>query len=469
MKAQASLPLPTGLPDGLPPPASSEHLAAVEKELSAAALPMLGPGPELERLSRDFFDYSPVLLPLLAGRLAQRVVKAERTDQVLLVAAACARHRVPLTVRGAGTGNYGQCVPLAGGVVLDLSGLNRLRGFDPASGLVTAEAGCLLADLDRQLAPHGRALRLGPSTWRSATLGGFIAGGSGGIGSLRWGFLRDPGNLLGLEVVTMEAEPRLLRLDATASRALNHAYGTNGILTAITLPTTAAVPWRQVVADFDDWEAALEAARLLPATALLLNALCLLEEAVAHQLPLPGGCPPPDGHRLLLLAAPHAMSALEPLLAELGGRLVWQAPEGESRGVPLRELGWNHTTLHLRAHDPGWTYLQMLLPQPEAPALGALKRRWGEDMLWHLEAVRQQGSQRLAALPLVRWRGREELVALMEQAADLGALIFNPHVFTVEDGGLGVIDADQVAAKAAHDPAGLLNPGKLRGWTQRLH
>jgi hypothetical protein len=55
----------------------------------------------------------------------------------------------------------------------------------------------------------------------------------------------------------------------------------------------------------------------------------------------------------------------------------------------------------------------------------------------------------------------------MEQAADLGAVIFNPHVFTVEDGGLGVIDADQVAAKAAHDPAGLLNPGKLRGWMQR--
>jgi hypothetical protein len=160
------------------------------------------------------------------------------------------------------------------------------------------------------------------------------------------------------------------------------------------------------------------------------------------------------------------MPALEPLLAQMGGRLIWQAPEGESRGIPLRELGWNHTTLHLRAHDSGWTYLQMLLPQPESPALAALKRRWGEDLLWHLEAVRQQGSQRLAALPLVRWRGREALLALMEQAADLGAVIFNPHVLTVEDGGLGVIDADQVAAKAAHDPAGLLNPGKLRGWRQ---
>ena len=42
-------------------------------------------------------------------------------------------------------------------------------------------------------------------------------------------------------------------------------------------------------------------------------------------------------------------------------------------------------------------------------------------------------------------------------------LVFNPHALTVEDSGLGVIDAAQVAAKRAHDPAALLNPGKLRG------
>jgi len=71
------------------------------------------------------------------------------------------------------------------------------------------------------------------------------------------------------------------------------------------------------------------------------------------------------------------------LLADLGGTLIWQAPEQGQRGLPLRELCWNHTTLHARAHDPGWTYLQMLLPQPEAPFLSALKQRWGEDLLWH--------------------------------------------------------------------------------------
>jgi hypothetical protein len=55
----------------------------------------------------------------------------------------------------------------------------------------------------------------------------------------------------------------------------------------------------------------------------------------------------------------------------------------------------------------------------------------------------------------------------MAHCQELGAFVFNPHVITVEDGGLGVVDADQVAAKAAYDPKGLLNPGKLRGWIER--
>ncbi len=460
----------------MPARPNPEQIGTLARELAAAdpALVVLGPldsgsAPaqvaELQRLSRDFFDYSPVLVPLLEGHVADLVVRAGTVEQVVLVAGACARHGVPLTVRGSGTGNYGQCVPLQGGVVLDLTGLNRLRRLDPASGVVEVEAGCGMAALDQQLAPQGRALRLAPSTYRTATIGGFIAGGSGGIGSLRWGFLRDPGNLLGLEVVTVEPEPRVLRLDAAASQPLNHAYGTNGILTALRLPTCEAVAWQQLVVGFRQWEQAVAAACALGASALELNALSLLEAPISAQLPWPPECPAPDGeHRLLLLAAPAALEVLPGWLASLGGRMLWQAPQGESRGLPLREFTWNHTTLHWRSHHPDWTYLQMLLPQPEEPCLAALRQRWGDHLLWHLEGVRHQGAPRLACLPLLRWQGPEQLAALMAHCRELGAFIFNPHVLTVEDGGLGVIDADQVAAKAAYDPAGLLNPGKLRGW-----
>ena len=424
---------------------------------------------DLERLSRDYFDYSPLLVPLFSGQRAQLAVRATSVAQVRLVAGACARAGVPLTLRGAGTGNYGQCVPLAGGVVLELAGLDRLRDLDAETGVIEVEAGAVMAAVDQQLARQGRALRLVPSTYRSASIGGFIAGGSGGIGSLRWGFLRDQGNLLGLEVVTVEPEPRLLRLDAAASEPLNHAYGCNGIITALRLPTCEAVVWQQLVVGFSSWSAAVEASRALAATALLLNGLTLLEAPIAARSPWPQGCPAAGRgeHRLLLLAAPDALEVLPAWLAARGGTLVWQAPQGQSRGLPLRELSWNHTTLHWRAQVPGWTYLQLLLPQPELPVLEELSRQWGDALHWHLEAVRQQGAARLAALPLLRWQGEAPLQQLMAQLRQAGAVLFNPHVSTVEDGGLGVIDADQVAAKVAYDPAGLLNPGKLRGWLER--
>jgi len=462
--------LPAALPQPLPPPASPAQLEALAADLRAAGLQPLQAAEQLEALSADAFVYSPVLAPLLQGRRAQLGVKASSSEQVRRVAAACARHGVSLTLRGAGTGNYGQCVPLAGGLVLDITGLNRLLELDASSGVFCAEPGILLADLDQQLQARGRALRLLPSTVRTASLGGFVAGGSGGIGSLRWGFLRDPGHLLGMELITVEPEPRVLQLDAAAARPINHAYGCNGIITALTMASSAAVAWRQLVLEFAGWEQALAAAQQLPASALELNALCLLEAPVAARLPWPQGCPEADGggHRLLLLAAPDALPLLEGLVPQLGGRLLWQAPQGQSRGIPLRELTWNHTTLHVRAREPGFTYLQLVLPQPEGPALAALRARWGDDLLWHLEAVRSQGVQRLACLPLVRWRGSEALQALIDQARDLGCILFNPHVLSVEDGGLGVVDADQVAAKAAYDPAGLLNPGKLRGWLERV-
>jgi FAD/FMN-containing dehydrogenase len=454
----------------LPPRPSDALMRALERELMrlAPTLKVLSTAGELEKRSSDFHSFSPVLRQLLAGCRAQLAVCPRGVEEVTVVAGACARLGVPLTMRGAGTGNYGQCVPLAGGVVLEMGALAALREVEAATGVVEAEAGCLLADLDRRLLPHGRALRLAPSTYRTATLGGFIAGGSGGVGSLRWGFLRDPGHLLGLEVVTVEPEPRLLRLEGAACDPLNHAYGTNGILTALRLATTEAVGWWQLVAGFRDGEQALAVAREMPGTALLLQELCLLEAPLAAAMPWPAGCPSPASGeaRLLLLLSPDAVPLAAPWLASRGGTVVWQEPEADCRGLPLRELTWNHTTLHWRGKHPQWTYLQLLLPQPEGPFLARLRARWGDSLHWHVEAVRQGGTSRLAGLPVLRDQGIDSLQALMAECQEGGAVLFDPHVITVEDGGLGRIDAEQVACKRRLDPAGLLNPGKLRGWWQ---
>tara|TARA_Y100001968_G_scaffold116859_1_gene106239 strand:- start:8407 stop:9747 length:1341 start_codon:yes stop_codon:yes gene_type:complete len=425
-------------------------------------LQILDTDADCERFSKDFFDYSPVLKDQLHNSLADIIVRPFSVEAVIAVAGACKRNQIFLTLRGSGTGNYGQCVPIKGGVVMLMGELKKIRSLDSHSGVVTVEPGCLIKDLNKYLVENRRQLRLLPSTWRSASIGGFVAGGSGGIGSVRWGFLRDPGHLLGLEIITLEDIPRKLELDATDAEALNHAYGTNGIITSLTLATSPFIAWQEVAIDFSDWSDAVKCLQSISTSAIELYLCTLLENSIAKNLPTYRG--KPKGHRLLILVSADGLSTIERLAESFKGTFNYFGEEKESSGTGLRELTWNHTTLHMRSVDPEWTYLQMLLPQPETAFMSSLKTEWCDDLLWHLEAVKQKGVQRLAALPLVRWRGRELLEKLIKQCQDEGAIIFNPHVITVEDGGLGVIDVDQITAKRRFDPEGILNPGKLKGW-----
>jgi FAD/FMN-containing dehydrogenase len=77
-----------------------------------ADVPTITEAALIRQKSRDFYWYSPILKEQLRGRFGDVVVCPRSEADVLLVARACVRHRVPLTVRGAGTGNYGQAVPL---------------------------------------------------------------------------------------------------------------------------------------------------------------------------------------------------------------------------------------------------------------------------------------------------------------------------------------------------------------------
>lgn len=164
-----------------------------------------------KQLSKDFYWYSPILTAQLAGCVADLVVKVSTEDDVRQAAAVAAKWKLPLTVRAGGTGNYGQCVPLEGGIVLDVTQMCRVLDIQPGS--IRVEAGARMHDIDLAARETGQALRMWPSTWHVASIGGFIAGGFGGIGSFRHGILRDPGNLLRARVMTVEREPRVIELN----------------------------------------------------------------------------------------------------------------------------------------------------------------------------------------------------------------------------------------------------------------
>ena len=82
----------------------------------------------VEQLSRDFYWYSPVLRKQLDGKVADLVVQPLSAGEIQEVLRYCHAHDLPVTARGAGTGNYGQAVPLHGGVVLDLAADGSHRG-----------------------------------------------------------------------------------------------------------------------------------------------------------------------------------------------------------------------------------------------------------------------------------------------------------------------------------------------------
>lgn len=280
-----------------------------------------------------------------------------------------------------------------------------------------------------------------------------------------WGFLRDPGNVLGMEIVTVEPQPRRHQLMGAAAAPLNHAYGTNGIIVTLTMPTAPLRRWQELLVAVPGLEQGLDLADQLRRAALPIKELSLYDQRIVALVRPLGGAAHSGGGRLIAVVAMEAMETVKTHLRRHKAQLLAQRPQTVAGS--LRELTWNHTTLHARAADPAWTYLQLLLPPEPAAVLQALNRQQGDGLAWHLEAVRSGGESRWAALPLLRWNGAAPLAAVMETARNLGCTLFNPHVITVEDGGLGVVDGDQVQAKQAYDPAGLLNPGKLRGWLER--
>ena len=136
----------------------------------------------VRRKSRDFYWYSPVLKPLLDPMCAEMILNPRNPADLMRIAAAAARHNVPLTSRGGGTGNYGQAVPLQGGAVVEMTALDKVLWI--RNGAVRVQPGMKMLDLDIALRAEGWELRMHPSTKRTATIGGFICGGSGGIGSV---------------------------------------------------------------------------------------------------------------------------------------------------------------------------------------------------------------------------------------------------------------------------------------------
>lgn len=446
---------------------SADTLAAFRADLGATRV--FDDPKQLEARSKDYYWYSPILSRKLDGKTGQILIMPESEDEVIAVARAAARHGVPLTVRGGGTGNYGQCVPLDGGAVLDVTRMNRVIEVSP--GRVNCEAGARMEKVDEAVAETGQMLAMFPSTKRQATMGGFIAGGSGGIGSLRHGMLRDDGNVAYVRVVTVEPEPQVIELRGTDIQKVQHAYGTNGIITRLDFALVPRTDWRHVVALFDGYDAALRFAQAAQDGGMDTYLLTVVERRIAQFYKRLRDVFPSDRDGVFAMVAPETLDRFADLVAAHGGRISVQKTlvELEADNLPPAwECGWNHTTLQALKHEPGiWTYLQVAYPAPFDPALVMRQmQRYGDEVYFHHEMARMGGHVQIFALPLVRWTSSERIYQIIDEMERLdGCTIYDPHVVTIEDGGMKEIDSTQIDFKRRADPQGLMNPGKTRGWT----
>ena len=421
---------------------------------------------QLTKLSLDYYHFSPVLTPLLENKRADLVVRPTTEREVLQVARVCVQQKIPLTVRGAGTGNYGQCIPLEGGMVLDTTNMNRISWLKP--GLASVEPGVKLAAFDKKARKIGYELRMAPSTYRTATIGGFIGGGSGGIGSVTYGQLRDRGNLHAVRVVTLEDEPRVIELRGDQVQQINHAYGTNGIITQLEIPLAPAYPWAELIVIFDDFLTAAKFGEVLSNSDGIMKKLVSI-----HAAPIPSYFTalqrylPPGKHCALVTISEFSLEPFHELVKEHQGEVTYSKTAAEaSKGTSLAEFTWNHTTLHARSIDPNITYLQTLFSSLEQ--VEQMYRYFGDEVMMHLEFMRVEGKAIPGALQLVRYSSLERLEEIIRYHEDNGAFIANPHTYILEDGGRKTIDKEQLGFKQMVDPYGLMNPGKMRGWWKSI-
>lgn len=208
----------------------------VIEKLKAAA----GPNGWLDDTS-DLSSYLTEQRRLFTGS-SPLILRPDNVDAVSEILAICHEARVPVVPQGGNTGLVGGGIPYehGGEVVLNTSRLNKIRALDPQNFTITAEAGCVLADIQRAASDSGRFFPLSLGAEGSCQIGGNLSTNAGGTAVLRYGNMREL--TLGLEVVLADGT---IWDDLTGLRKNNTGYdlkhlfiggeGTLGVITAAVL------------------------------------------------------------------------------------------------------------------------------------------------------------------------------------------------------------------------------------------
>jgi FAD/FMN-containing dehydrogenase len=399
----------------------------------------------LERASVDGSRLSPIIREQLPLGLAELVAYPTSAEQIALVVAAAVRLEVPITPRGKGTGNYGQAIPMRGGLVLDLS---RARAIvEVGDGFITAEAGVSMVALEQAANKADQQILMYPSTANSS-IGGFLGGGSGGTGSIKHGS-NSNGFVLALDVVHAVPDAQLVHVEGVAAQAYVHNYGTAGIIARATIALEPLQDWRGFYASFDTFEQALSLIRpfadLEPTPRLVSADLATL----ANALPADPAIPADRANLRGILDAASVAEATR--LVEAAGGRVEDVREGPQASMKISMMSYNHPIEFLQKAYPDTYFHVEVSGDALVDRIEEVHAVYPGGML-HIESQHGRPIGMLAAI----YTNADDVYAGFAKLTELGVGFHNPHQWFVD------FEPERTVALAeTTDPHGLLNPGKL--------
>jgi FAD/FMN-containing dehydrogenase len=343
------------------------------------------------------------------------------------------------------------------------------RVLEIGEGWVRAEAGALMADVNTALAETGQEMAMFPSTQDIATIGGFVAGGSAGIGSLANGPLREPGNLIALKAMSVEADPREVTFEGEDALLIHHAWGLNGVITEVTMRAVPRRDWIGCLATFDDYPAAYAAGyAVTQAPGLAPKLLTTVDARIVDYFPRLDGDVRKGKDLMVSLVAAEEVDAFRAVVEAEGGVLDLALSDADraARRLPhVFEFSYNHTTLQVLKADRSATYQQIGCPvPPSAEAIARLRPDLGDDVWMHHEFSRYGGQVTTADLPIIWFSTADRLAEINATYERHGFTVYDAHTWQVEGGGMKAADYRHLACKKRMDPKGLLNSAKSAAW-----
>jgi hypothetical protein len=438
--------------------------------------------PDIARVLKDQSWLSPVLQQALEQRSASDgpllgieavVVPASERD-VLEAAAIAARHRMPITARGAGTSNFGLVTPEHGGIIVDMRGV--MGDARVANGEVSAAAGTAQGVLEKAARARGQELPVLTTTYASATIGGWIAGGHVGLGSGCHGSIWDD-NVLSVRLVTVEEVPRVLTLAGAEIVPVLHTFGAMGLITDITFRAVEARDWVEGVACFATFaQASAFTTEISGDKAYHHRAMAAQEAALMPGLKPLASILQPGAAGVLMLFDGTQFAALQRIAASHGGSVTkWQSWRVENSEKPsIAAMVYGHRMLWVKRLIPDAAFLHIYF-DPADPDQGArlLKQRYGDELLIEMKFVRspwmlrtlgcaEDGTLPAAVVAVRNGTNPGKVEEVLRYCDDVGLRYQNSHTNVIEDNGLFPDIAPILKLKSSADPHNLLNRGRLR-------